>query len=428
MLLREYGRLAQLVERNIDVVDAGGSNPSPPTYMKILSIETSCDETAVSIIEAAGGFKKASFKVLGNALISQIDIHKEYGGVFPSLAKREHSKNLTPLLEEVLKKSKLLKKGKKEKYFESGTIKKISKMLEREPELLKAFLEYIPTIEKPKIDAIAVTQGPGLEPALWVGVNFAKVLSMIWDKPLIPVNHMEGHVIASLLDKKSFSGKSPLHPLAFPALTLLISGGHTQLVLIKDWLKYEIIGETRDDAVGEAFDKVARMLELPYPGGPQISRLAEQARLPNAQVRSTSAFTFPRPMITSPDFDFSFSGLKTSVLYTIKKIPALTPEIKMAIAEEFENAATEVLLSKTEKALKANKIKTLILGGGVVANTHIRSSFEKMIKNYTETALYFPHLSLSTDNAVMIALAGYFNYLKKPNFSKGFKAEGNLRL
>jgi len=393
--------------------------------MKILAIETSCDETALSVVDASGPFGKASFNVPGSALISQIDIHKEYGGVFPSLAKREHTRNLIPLLEQVLKKSKLYKKRKKTVPFDEKTKKKLADMLSYEPDLLTAFLDFIPTIEKPKIDAIAVTQGPGLEPALWVGINFAKVLHYIWGVPLVPTNHMEGHVVASLMDKKSLTGKSRMHSPAFPALALLISGGHTQLVLITKWGSYKIIGETRDDAVGEAFDKVARMMGLPYPGGPEISLLAKQAR--SASLPSDS-ISLPRPMITSKNYDFSFSGLKTAVLYSIKKIPDLTDEIKKNIAREFEDAVTEVLISKTKRAMIEHKTQSLILGGGVIANQYIRASFKKMAKEFPKLSLYFPERSLSTDNATMIALAGYFNFLKKPHHTKTFKASGNLSL
>jgi N6-L-threonylcarbamoyladenine synthase len=401
--------------------------------MKILSIETSCDETAIAIIEASGGFKKPLFKVASSTLISQIDIHKEYGGVFPAIAKREHSKNLIPVLELALKKAKLFSLRKKPAPFDQKTFTKLEKLLEREPELMLAFLDFIPNINSPKIDAIAVTAGPGLAPALWVGVNFAKALSLVWNLPVIPTNHMEGHIAVSLLGKKPFS---------FPALALLISGGHTQLVLMKDWLKYKIIGETKDDAVGEAFDKVARMMGLPYPGGPEISKFAAIARKRKGSKNSfpaqrpefivssqeTILLALPRPMLHSPDLDFSFSGLKTAVLYMIKKIPDLTLEIKQQIAREFEDSVTEVLISKTKKALAAHNIKTLILGGGVVANSHIRKSFEKALKDFPDTKLYFPELSLSTDNAVMIAMASYFNYLKKPKQNKAFRADGNLSL
>jgi N6-L-threonylcarbamoyladenine synthase len=378
--------------------------------MKILSIETSCDETAISIVEADG----KEFKILGNALISQIEHHKEYGGVFPTVAKREHTKNLIPLLRNILSEADFLKAERNE--LNENELKKI---LEREPELLKQFLEFIPTIEIPEIDAIAVTAGPGLEPALWVGINFARALALVWDKPIIPVNHMEGHIFSALLKENK------IPDFKFPMLALLISGGHTQLVLSKEHLKYAIIGETLDDAVGEAFDKVARMMDLPYPGGPEISKLAS---LSDKQEE----YKFPRPMIHSDTCDFSFSGLKTSVLYTLKKIPELTDEIRQKVAKEFEDAVIEVLISKTKKALTENGAQTLVIGGGVSANKKIKQAFEEMVKDeFPETTLYVPQAELSTDNAIMIAVAGYFRYMQDPeNYSPNteIKADGNLSL
>ncbi len=402
--------------------------------MKILSIETSCDETAISILEAEGDFynedNPIKFKILANNLISQIDIHKEYGGVFPALAKREHSKNLIPLLTKTLKDSSLSAPRSKYKDINDD----ISKILEREPELLKLFLKYIPTIEIPDIDIITVTQGPGLEPALWVGINFAKALSLVWDKPLIPVNHMEGHLLASLASSK-------IENIEFPAIALLISGGHTELILMKDWNKYEKIGQTRDDAVGEAFDKVARMIDLPYPGGPEISKLAEIERILS---NPTTKFdiSLPRPMLNTNDLDFSFSGLKTAVLYLVKNLKKeinqdyLPIEIKQKIALEFENAVIEILLKKTQKALQQYNAKTLILGGGVTANNQIRKEFQKLSAPRSKLEVLIPEKEFSTDNAVMIGIAGYFRYL---NLSiKGeklfatkileFSADGNLSL
>ena len=381
--------------------------------MKILSIETSCDETAISIVDTDG----KEFKVLGNSLLSQIDLHKEYGGVFPTLAKREHSRNLIPVLKQVLEKA----------GFENSKLQttndKIKEILNREPELLEQFLKFIPTIQTPDIDAIAVTQGPGLEPALWVGINFAKALSVAWKKPIIPVNHMEGHIFSALLKEDGKDSKFYIQNLKFPILALLISGGHTQLVLSKKFLEYDIIGETLDDAVGEAFDKTARMLGLPYPGGPEISKLAEKVG------HVTSDFKFPRPMLRSNTCDFSFSGLKTSVLYTLKKIPELTTEIKQKVAKEFEDAVIEVLLSKTKKALKEHGAQTLVIGGGVSANKRIKKAFEEMLKNeFSETILHTPFIKLSTDNAIMIAVAGYFRFVQNKKQNLELKADGNLSL
>ena len=392
--------------------------------MKILAIETSCDETAVSILEAEGDFGDAKFKILADNLISQVDIHKKYGGVFPSLAKREHSKNLIPLLTKTLKESRLEKPlgSQQIERFCLSIQKQVETILERESELLKLFLKYIPTIKVPEIDAIAVTQGPGLEPALWVGINFAKALSLVWNKPLIPVNHMEGHLVASLLKSKVKSQKSKV--IQFPIIGLLISGGHTELVLIKDWLRYEKIGQTKDDAVGEAFDKVARMLNLSYPGGPEISKLAEIERK-KPLGGSTSKWKeieikLPRPMLNTDDFDFSFSGLKTAVLYLIKKLKEenkwedLPIEIKQKIALEFENAVIEVLLKKTQKALEKYNAKTLILGGGVIANKQIRHAFQSLGGSTSKLKVLMPEIEFATDNAVMIGVAGYFRFLANP--------------
>ncbi|MFA5838609.1 MAG: tRNA (adenosine(37)-N6)-threonylcarbamoyltransferase complex transferase subunit TsaD [Candidatus Paceibacterota bacterium] len=411
--------------------------------MKILSIETSCDETAVAVIECSGEFENPSFKILGNSLLSQIEIHKEYGGVFPSLAKREHAKNLVPLLENTLKQSSLYLEAHLEAHLEARPpskmsnkkIKEIEKILEREHGLFEKLKELLSKIEIPEINAVAVTYGPGLEPALWVGLNFAKALSSVWNKPLIPINHMEGHIFSVLMHRKN---EFQISNFQFPMIALLISGGHTELILIKDWLNYEIIGQTRDDAVGEAFDKVARMLGLPYPGGPHISTLAEMSR--KEYLRSSasnlrkSAFQLPRPMINSDDFDFSFSGLKTSVLYKIKKLPKITDGIKKEIAREFEDAVVDVLISKTKKALQKYNAKTLIIGGGVVANKQIRLAFSNLVSKTPsdeKIQLLLPESSLSTDNAVMIGIAGYFRFLKEkksPNDFKNLSAQGNLRL
>ena len=393
--------------------------------MIILSIETSCDETAISIIEAKGGLKKPQFKILADTIISQIDIHKEYGGVFPALAKREHTKNLLPILKTTLRKANLISNS--QFLISKSNENKIKKILEREGEMVEPLLDFLKNHKIPKIDAIAVTQGPGLEPALWTGINFAKALALAWDKPFIPVNHMEGHLVASLLKLKVKSQK--LKVIEFPALGLLLSGGHTELVLIKKWMGYKLIGQTRDDAIGEAYDKVARMLGLPYPGGPEISKLSEEFSK-NLKLE-TKNFPLPRPMIHTNDFDFSFSGLKTAVLYTVKNIKKMTPKIQKEICAEFENAVVDVLLFKTKKAVAKNNINTLILGGGVTANKKIRKEFKKLEKELNIDVLV-PDAKHSTDNAVMIGIAGYFRYLDNkillPNKTGKIRAEGNLAL
>lgn len=351
--------------------------------MIILAIETSCDDTCVAILEAKKSSKSVSFKTLSNVVHSQIDVHREFGGVFPALAKREHIKNIEPVFEKAMKDAK-----------------------------------------NPKIDAIAVTVGPGLEPALWVGITFAKELGERLGVPVIPVNHMEGHIL-SIFPTKSKTFKVEKNKKIFPILSLLVSGGHTELVLTKKWQDYKVIGQTVDDAVGEAFDKVARMLGLPYPGGPEISRLATIEREKN----SVSGIKLPRPMIHSKDYNFSFSGLKTAVLYYIRDNGPLNEKKKLAIAREFEDASVEVLVSKTLKAVKQYKIKTLIVGGGVSANEHLRKTLKLAFKKEKlKIDIHFPIKGLSTDNALMIGIAGYFGLETKSKKKQPLKAIGNLSL
>lgn len=386
--------------------------------MRILSIETSCDETAISIVEASGSFPHASYRVLGNALFSQIDIHREYGGVFPALAKREHAKTLVPMLAKALIEAELLTED--EEPLPRETTEAIHEILVREPGLGEALTAFLEQYAEPRIDLIAVTTGPGLEPALWVGINFARALSHAWGLPLVPINHMEGHILSSLFNNDMFPD------ILFPALALLISGGHTELVLMRDWNTYARIGETRDDAVGEAFDKVARMLGLPYPGGPEISRLAQRARENNLP----SFAPLPRPMLDSGDYDFSFSGLKTAVRYAIEG-KTLSQEEIASIAREFEDAVTTVLLKKSKMAVEQFGIQTLIIGGGVSANTFIRETFkEQFRKEYPMLTLYLPPRNLSTDNAVMVALAGHAHVEKAlpESTTSTVRADGNKSL
>ncbi len=436
--------------------------------MKILAIETSCDETALALINAEGNPKKdgVNFSVLSNVILSQVKLHAEYGGVYPSLAKREHAKNLIPLLKQVLTESNFLNVRSKSQNAKhdpllQDTSYKLQALLTRELELLKQFLDFIPTIEKPEtrpvrdsegsshtsslrdrqrkssngIDAIAVTHGPGLEPALWVGINFAKALSLVWNIPIIPVNHMEGHIFSALLkqyDKLQVTSYK-LQDFAFPMLALLISGGHTELVLSEDWLQYKIIGETRDDAIGEAFDKVARMLGLPYPGGPHVSQKADE-------FEGDKTLSLPRPMIDSDNFDFSFSGIKTAVLYELKKRtkinPAdqqggVNPELVKEFSHEFQEAVTEVVVKKTVDAALQYGAKTIVVGGGVSANKRIREALvaELRIKNQ-ELSIFFPAEELTTDNALMIGVAGYLRHNLQPTThnQQHIKATGTLRL
>ncbi len=362
--------------------------------MIILSIETSCDESAVSVVEAQGSFPHARYTVRGNALFSQIELHRAYGGVFPALAKREHAKALTPLLAAALEEARVVNSESSTPSIDTTVLDEI---LSREPGLSDALQVFLKTHGKPSIDLIAVTSGPGLEPALWVGINFARALGHAWGIPVVPVNHMEGHILSSI-----FTGET-LPDVRFPAVSLLISGGHTELIHMEKWGHYEKIGETRDDAVGEAFDKVARMLGLPYPGGPEISTRAAHAR----REELPQAISLPRPMLDSKDLDFSFSGLKTAVRYGIEGRD-LTTETICAIAREFEDAVTEVLLEKARRAIETTHAQTLIVGGGVSANTHIRETFFSFFTaEYPTLTLFFPPRHLSTDNSVMIALAGH---------------------
>ena len=351
--------------------------------MKILSIETSCDETAVALLEITGGLEKPEIKVLGNTLLSQMHLHAEYGGVYPNLAKREHQKNLPPLLEQTLKES------------------------NADP-------------VNPDIDFIAVTVGPGLEPALWVGITFAHELGKKWGKPVVPVNHMEGHVFSVLYQADK--------ALELPALALLVSGGHTELVHTRDFNNYEIIGRTLDDAVGEAFDKVARMMGLPYPGGPQISRLAEMFR----ETGKEPSFKLPRPMLHSGNLNFSFSGLKTAVLYKIRDTKRDDEEFKQEMACAFENSAVEVLVEKTHQALEnLDGIKTLIVAGGVSANTYLGKKLLELSPAFPDLQISLPEKSLTTDNAIMIGIASYIKVKPDPavlSYPQPLIARGNLSI
>lgn len=407
--------------------------------MNILAIETSCDETAIAVIEARGSLHGAPgphFRVKASTLISQISVHKKFGGVFPAVAKREHAINLIPVFIQALKKAGLYRPRRRvDMNTLAAQAPTISRILEREPMLLERFLETIPLVTQPEIHAIAVTFGPGLEPALWVGINFAKALSYVWNIPLIPVNHMHGHIAAAIFDIQKTARvkakKAQSHHSRFPVLALLISGGHTELVLMEDWMKFKILGETRDDAAGEAFDKVARMLSLSYPGGPQISALAEEARRKKLDWKKYMS-PLPRPMITSTDYDFSFSGLKTAALYSLRAQKKITHMHRMAYALELENSIADVLLAKTKKALAQTGARTLVISGGVSANTHVRKSFRRLVrKEFPSVDLRIPSKTLSTDNATMIALAGYITLAKTGAIltqAPDISAKGNVRL
>ncbi len=358
--------------------------------MKILGIETSCDETAICLIEVDP--TDESVRILGNTIHSQVPDHIPYGGVFPILAKREHEKNLPLVLEKTM--------------LEAGA--------------------------KPdKIDFISVTTGPGLEPALWTGIIFAQALAQKWNKKIVPAHHMEGHILAALIAETNTKNTYRLleSEIAYPALSLLISGGHTQLIHINKLGSYKIAGETRDDAVGECFDKVARTLGLEYPGGPKISKLAAEARAEGIQ----SPEPLPRPMLTSDDLDFSFSGLKTAVLYLAQKLVAenagkpLAEKIIKGIAREVEDAVTDVLLAKVRKAIELYGIQSIIVGGGVIANKNIRMHLEQLATECS-AKLFIPQIDHSTDNGLMIALTGYFNREKAVDANTTLKAKGTLPL
>jgi len=337
---------------------------------RILGIETSCDDTGIAVLEV----KNKKLNILSNVIASQIDVHQEYGGVYPSLAKREHEKNLPLTLKKAL----------------------------------------VGTDPARPVDAVAVTFGPGLSPCLWTGVNFAKELAKKWDVPIIPVDHIEAHLLISLLDhEKSI----------FPAIALIVSGGHTQLVFVKGIGKYKIIGETRDDAAGECFDKTARILGLPYPGGPEIAAQAAQCKIQG----TTYKIQLPRPMLHTKNYDFSFSGLKTAVLYYHQAQPKKIQNSKkyvQAMAAEIQQAIIDVLVKKTLKATQEYKTKTVILGGGVAANTELRKQLREKVQ------LIAPSPKLSTDNGAMIAITGYYNWLRK-KYTKDYdtvEANPNLRI
>lgn len=432
----------------------------------ILAIETSCDETAFSIIQDS--------RTVTHQVNSQAALHAEFGGVFPTLAKREHDKNFTPLLAITFRHAfgiatadSALEAAETDAHAEAETngnananhnldeeiIKKIESFLSREDDLSKDLIAYFQSLPheafiklKSNISAIAVTYGPGLEPALWVGISGAKALATIFDVPLYPINHMEGHiasVIASAATPEPFDGADTARPqqIAFPTIALLISGGHTELVHIESWHQYRVIGQTVDDAVGEAYDKVARLLGLPYPGGPQISRLADMWRANPADAGSIeNEFKLPRPMIHSKDYNFSFSGLKTAALYAVRdKLKAqndqpMTDAQKTSLAAEFEQAVVDTLIHKTRNAIDEFGAKTLIIGGGVIANQYIREKFAALC-NEIGIALLIPEKDLATDNATMIGIvahlqieAGKSGLLPNSAEFSNLKAVGNLSL
>jgi N6-L-threonylcarbamoyladenine synthase len=394
--------------------------------MRILGIETSCDETSLCVLDARidASTGKTVYTNKSHIVVSQALLHKEYGGVFPAMAKREHQKNIIPALSQLFKK---LNKDKAIPVSFSEKQTELQNILEREPSVYEFLSQQTDVHNNPNMDAIAVTHGPGLEPALWVGINTARALGHLWGIPVIPVNHMEGHIWSAYANEESF-----LLPDTdqFPITALLVSGGHTELVLVKDFCDYEIIGQTKDDASGEAFDKIARLLGLPYPGGVQISQLAKIAR----DDSEPNPFTFPRPMMYTHDFDFSFSGLKTAVRYTTDKEIIKNPDIlsseifKQHIAQETEDAIVDVLTAKTIRAIHEYQTQTCIVAGGVSANGHLRTVLQNKLETMGVTLLV-PPLSLTGDNALMIALAGHIRYKKDPDIVvDDIRAVGSLSL
>ncbi len=329
----------------------------------ILGIESSCDETAASVI-AVGAKKHIS--VLSNVISSQIEIHKKYYGVVPEIAAREHVLNVIPVIDEALAKAK---------------------------------------IKASDLKAIAVTAGPGLVTSLIVGGETARTLACAWKKPLIAINHIAGHICANFIN--------PENKISFPALVLTVSGGHTNLVLMKSIGHYEIIAETLDDAAGEAYDKAAKMMDLGYPGGPIISQYAAEYLHVNNGVAPKTDIVLPRPMLNAPTLNFSFSGLKTALLYQLKKDKNWQTRIPQ-YCYEYQQAILDVLIGKTIKAAKKYNVKTIMLAGGVAANKQLRQQMEiKVLQKLPELAFNFPAMAYTTDNAAMIAAAGYFKYLKK---------------
>jgi len=380
----------------------------------ILAIETSCDETAMSLVQFSEQKNSFQFEILSNVVASQTEIHKKWGGVWPELASRAHLEAIIPVLEEALlpltQSQKL--KIKNQKY--NSKIKN------------KSLIHHSSFIIQNYIDAIAVTTGPGLIGSLLMGVETAQILGALYDKPVVPVNHLEGHIYAAFAaqvqnPKSKVQNDNPklkiknsfiIHNSSFtiprtgifPILALVVSGGHTSLILMRNHLKYETIGQTIDDAAGEAFDKVARILEFSYPGGPEIEKLSKSG--------DENAYELPASMRNSRDFNFSFSGLKTAVLYLTKNPMTgnKRPYNKQNLAASFQKTVAQILTEKTVQAIKKYKPKTFIFCGGVSANSYLRqhlvSSILQLTTNDQRPTILVPPKELSTDNAVGIGIAG----------------------
>jgi len=348
--------------------------------MNILGIETSCDETAMALVTDQNN----KIEVLANVVSSQIDIHRQYGGVVPEVAAREHVLNIVPVLDQTLKMAQLRPND---------------------------------------IDAIAVTVGPGLVTSLQTGVETAKTLAYAWNIPIVGVNHIEGHIAANFIDKSSIPSALDYE---LPIITLTVSGGHTMLVLSKKFGQFETIGETLDDAAGEAFDKAAKLMNIGYPGGPIISAEAEKFLM---GADTQPAIKLPRPMLNKDNFDFSFSGLKTSIRYALEKDPNWQNRIP-EYCFHFQQAVIDVLIHKMLKAAKKYNAKTVMLAGGVSANKALRLQLEMAVKNnLVGTKFNLPDLKYTTDNAAMIATAGYFK-AQRQEFTnwQNLKTDSNLEL
>ncbi|MDA7800390.1 tRNA (adenosine(37)-N6)-threonylcarbamoyltransferase complex transferase subunit TsaD [Gammaproteobacteria bacterium] len=319
--------------------------------MKTLGIETSCDETAVAVYDSEHG-------IIGESVFSQIKMHAEYGGVVPELASRDHCVKIISVLQEAIN---------------------------------QVDLQYI--------DQVAYTSGPGLLGALLIGESFAQGISSALNIPLIPINHLEGHLMSPVME---------FPEIKVPYICLLVSGGHSMIVDVKDRGDYKILGQSQDDAVGEAFDKVGKLLGLPYPGGPHIERLALKG--------NSKAYDFPRPMMHSDNLDLSFSGLKTSVLYTVRDIDDLTDQVKADIAASFQQAVIDVLTKKIKKAVELSGRSEVIIAGGVAANKALRATI-KDLENTINIKVYYPSLKYCGDNAAMIAFVGSLRSSDKINIS-----------
>ncbi|WP_456276968.1 tRNA (adenosine(37)-N6)-threonylcarbamoyltransferase complex transferase subunit TsaD [Bacillus sp. AK128] len=330
----------------------------------ILGIETSCDETAVAIV-------KNGNEILSNVVASQIESHKRFGGVVPEIASRHHVEQLTIVLEEAMKQADVTFKD---------------------------------------LDAIAVTEGPGLVGALLIGVNAAKALAFAHSIPLVGVHHIAGHIYANRF----------VSEFSFPLLSLVVSGGHTELVYMKEHGSFEVIGETRDDAAGEAYDKVARTLDLPYPGGPHIDRLAHEGQ---------PSIDLPRAWLEPDSYDFSFSGLKSAVINTLHNAKQRGEDIKPEdLAASFQESVIDVLVTKTKKAVEHFQVKQVLLAGGVAANKGLRAKLEQEFQDRAEVELVIPPLSLCTDNAAMIAAAGSIAFTKGKRSPLSLNANPGLEL